>query len=116
MHAWGQRGGGELRAARRARLQESGAPRLDEAAAGVGCLRGPISEDDAAGEVAALPNRLSVRPFRGFLPIGHDSDREISRLAVRVWAAQQTRPWGQLKWTIIAGYYIPGCSQKPGSY
>ena len=64
----------------------------------------------------ALRNRLSVQPFRGFLPIGHDSDGEISRLAVRAWAAQQTRPWGQLKWTIIAGYYIPGCSQKPGGY
>lgn len=67
-------------------------------------------------EVAAVPNRLSVQPFRGFLPIGHDSDREISRPVVQAWAAQQTRPWGQLKWTIIAGYYIPGCSQKPGSY
>ena len=31
-------------------------------------------------------------------------------------AAQPTRPRGQLKWTIIAGYYIPGCSQKPGGY
>lgn len=67
-------------------------------------------------EVEALPNRLSANPVRGFLPLGGDSDKEISRPVVRAWALQQTRPWGQLKWTIIAGYYIPGCSQKPGSY
>lgn len=101
--------------AQRARPQKGGAPRLDEAVAVRDCLCSTISKE-AAVEVAVLPNRLSIQPFRGFLPIGHDSDRKISRPVVRAWAVQQTRPWGQLKWTIIAGYYIPGCSQKPGSY
>lgn len=66
-------------------------------------------------ELATLPNKLSDQPFGAFFPLVLTL-MEISRPAVWAWAAQQTRPWRQLKWTIIAGYYIPGYSQKPGSY
>ena len=104
----GQRTQGRLGTTQRVRPQKAQVPGLDEDVTG----GSPISDEATAVELAALPNKLSDQPLRAsFSLVLTDGNQQAGRAGR---AAQPTRPRGQLKWTIIAGSYIPGCSQKPG--
>ena len=101
-------GRGRLGTTQRVRPQKTEIPGPEEGVPG----GGPISDEATAVELAALPNKLSDQPLRVFFSLVLTDGNQQAGRAGR--AAQPTRPWGQLKWTIIAGYYIPGCNQKPG--